>query len=91
MTRKSRLVGNVAVTIAIAPLSLPSRATEPQVPVMVGGEADLDACDAVGTVSGLKPTRGNTLSVRSGPGREHNRIDGLAPGTRVWLCDRKGA
>jgi hypothetical protein len=91
MTRKSRLVSNVPVIIAIALLSVPTRATEPQVPVMVGGEADLDACGAVGTVSGLKPTGGNSLSVRSGPGREQNRIDGLAPGTRVWLCDRQGA
>jgi hypothetical protein len=90
MTRKRRLVSNLVVAIAVAPLSVQSRAQEPQVPVMIGGEADLDACGAVGTVSGLKPTPGNTLSVRSGPGREQTRIDGLAPGTRVWLCDRRG-
>jgi hypothetical protein len=90
MTRRRRLAGVVAVAIAMALLSVPSRATEPEVPVMIGGDANLDACGAVGTVSGLKPTAGNTLSVRSGPGPEQERIDRLARGTRVWLCDRRG-
>ena len=91
MTRKGPMASTVGVAIAMALLSVHSRAKDPEVPVMIGGEADLDACGTVGTVSGLKPTRGNTLSVRSGPGREQDRIDGLAPGTRVWLCDRQGS
>jgi hypothetical protein len=60
------------------------------VPVMIGGERDLDACGAVGVVSGLDPKPASTLSVRSGPGPQFDRIDRLTSGTRVWLCDRKG-
>jgi hypothetical protein len=90
MTRKDRWVGMVTLAIAVALPSEQSRAKQPQVPVMIGGEADLDACGAVGTVSGLKPTPGNTLAVRSGPGREQDRIDSLPQGTRLWLCDRQG-
>ena len=59
------------------------------VPVLVGGEAKLDACSSTGTVSGLKPVPGNFLSVRTGPGVGYARTDKLYPGDRVWLCDRK--
>jgi len=38
------------------------------VPVMVGGEPDMDACPSGGTVTGLDPRGDGFLSVRSGPG-----------------------
>lgn len=60
------------------------------VPVMIGGEKELDACGATAVVSGLRRMEGNLLAVRRGPGLRYQQIDALAPGARVWLCDRKG-
>jgi hypothetical protein len=57
---------------------------------MIGGDLDLDACGAVGIVSGLDPKSSSALSVRSGPGRQFEAIDKLASGTRIWLCDHQG-
>lgn len=68
----------------------PSQAGPRPVPVMIGGEHDLDACGAVGVVSGLAPKPTSTLAVRSGPGPQFDRIDRLTSGSRVWLCDHKG-
>lgn len=61
-----------------------------RVPVMIGGERNLDACGATALVTGLQPVDGNLLAVRSGPGLHYSRINSLAPGARVWLCDHKG-
>jgi hypothetical protein len=90
MRDKLILVRVATMAIAICVTSVQPQASETRVSIMIGGEPHLDACGAVGVVSGLRPTPGNTLSVRSGPGHEYNRIDGLALGTRVWLCDRNG-
>src|SRR5215475_645071 len=68
----------------------PSQAGTRPVPVMIGGERDLDACGAVGVVSGLDAKAASTVAVRSGPGRQFERIARLTAGTRVWLCDHKG-
>jgi hypothetical protein len=57
------------------------------VPVRVGGEPNLDACATTGIVTGLKPTPGNYLAVRDGPGPAFERIHKLQLGDRVWLCD----
>ncbi len=59
-------------------------------PVLVGGEAQLDACGAVGQVTGLDPNGDNFLSVRTGPGVEFQRIDRLGPNQLVTLCDNAG-
>ncbi|MEO8161020.1 MAG: SH3 domain-containing protein [Arenimonas sp.] len=56
--------------------------------VTVGGEGKGGACPLQGSVSGLG--RGSTLTVRSGPGTGFARLDRLASGTRVFLCDRAG-
>ena len=55
-----------------------------QVPVSVGGEAELDAC-AVGVVRS-----GDGLPVHAGPAGTFGRIDQLEAGSRVWLCERVG-
>ena len=65
-------------------------AEESRVPVMIGGEAVLDACGSRGEVAGLKPVPGNTLTVRAGPGFNHPRLDELLPGAKVWICAREG-
>jgi hypothetical protein len=59
------------------------------VPVMVGGEAELDACGGTGLVSGLRPVPGNELVVRHGPGIGFAKVAALTAGTRVWLCDSR--
>jgi hypothetical protein len=56
------------------------------VPVMIGGDPHLDACGGIGVVSRVQ----STVTVRTGPGLNFGAVDRLGPGTRVWLCDRKG-
>jgi hypothetical protein len=55
--------------------------------VTFGGDAKGAACPLQGTVTGLK---NGTLAVRNGPGTNFERIDRLANGARVYLCDRAG-
>lgn len=59
----------------------------PDVPVMVGGSPDLDACDGVAVVHGLDPQGANRLAVRSGPGRGYRRIDRLGPRAELIVCE----
>lgn len=59
------------------------------VPVMVGGEAELDACGGTGLVSGLQAVPGNGLVVRRGPGIGYAKVAVLTAGARVWLCDSR--
>jgi hypothetical protein len=61
------------------------------VPVLVGGEVELDACGSVGIVSGLRGGQGNFISVRRGPGRSFREVGRLRPGDRVWMCDAREA
>ncbi len=61
------------------------------VPVMVGGEPDLDACGAVGVIRGISRNGDGFLAVRSGPGSKYKMIDKLyRNGERVTMCDDKG-
>lgn len=53
--------------------------------VMVGGSADAAACPVSGKIIGLKG--GSTLSVRAGPATQHARLDRLANGRAVHVCD----
>jgi len=59
----------------------------PKVPVRVGGEPDLDACN-LGIVKGLR--KNGFLAVRSGPSTKYRMIDRLYNGDRVYLCDTRG-
>jgi hypothetical protein len=60
------------------------------VPVVVGEGPDTDACGSVALVSGLDPKGANLLSVRSGPGVQHRRVDRVPTGQMVWVCGRQG-
>jgi hypothetical protein len=60
------------------------------VPVFVGGEPDLDACDSIGMVAGLDPYGDGFLAVRDGPSSEYRKIDELHNGDQVILCDQRG-
>jgi hypothetical protein len=59
-------------------------------PVMVGGEAALDACGGYGRVTGLDPNGHNALSVRTGPGTEFERRSKIGPDQDVWICETSG-
>jgi len=60
------------------------------VPVIVGGDADLDACGSVGEVYGLDPAGDGFLSVRAGPGTGYKELDRLHNADRVILCADHG-
>ena len=63
---------------------------ESRVPVMIGGEAESDACAGRGEVAGLKTVPGNTLTVRAGPGINYPRVGELLPGAKVLICTQQG-
>jgi hypothetical protein len=63
---------------------------ELDVPVMIGGAADSDACGASGKVTGLDPQGQGFLVVRSGPGLGYRRIATLRNGEVVFLCATAG-
>ena len=53
--------------------------------VIVGGDAATPACPVSGTVARLR--EGSTLNVRAGPGTDHERLDALRNGRRIFVCD----
>jgi hypothetical protein len=62
------------------------------VPVMAGGEEELDACGSAGRIVGLNPRGDGFLSVRSGPGgKPYREIDRLHNGNAVIVCDEQGS
>ncbi|MDP4593063.1 MAG: integron [Beijerinckiaceae bacterium] len=61
------------------------------VPVLVGGTADLDACQTVSQVQGLKRGGDGFLSVRSGPGPGFAERSRLRNGHRVYSCVSRGS
>ena len=71
------------LTIAAQPAGPP----RPAVPVMVGGEADYDACGSVMQVTGLNRRGQNYLSLRSGPATTARELARLRAGQFVWDCD----
>src|SRR5687767_12064938 len=50
------------------------------VPVMIGGDAALDACASTGIA------RGDGIEVRAGPGDAYPPVDALSPGTILSIC-----
>lgn len=86
----------VALTLAGAVLSLVAAgnvaplAADDGVPVMIGGEPDLDACASLGEVTGLDPKGENFLSVRTGPGVGFAAVDRLAAAAQVYICETRG-
>jgi len=60
-------------------------------PVLVGGDADYDACPTEGVVHRLDPNGDNFLAVRDGPGTQHRMLQKLFSGDRVHICSSSGA
>ena len=63
---------------------------QPEVPVVLGHEPDLDACGAIGVVAGLRAGGDGFLAVRGGPGTGYGKLDEITNGQTVFVCDRKG-
>jgi hypothetical protein len=81
-------LGTVLTAIAAGNASAESARID--VPIMIGGVKNLDAC-ANGKVTGLDPRGDGFLSVRSGPGgRPYREIDRLFNGHDVHLCGSRG-
>jgi hypothetical protein len=82
------LLGIGASLIAIFPL----HAEHPEAhPVRIGREGPvLDACVAIGRVSGLNPDGSEHLAVRIAPHEAAHEKSQLALATLVWLCDKEG-
>lgn len=70
---------------AVAAASAPAAASDGRMGVMVGGDRKTAACPVSGEIIGLKGR--STLSVRAGPGTQQARLDRLANGRRVFVCD----
>src|SRR5438132_1015418 len=80
----------LAATFA-APAPFASAQRRIDVPVILGGSPNLDACGGVGQIVGLDPYGDGFLSVRSGPGgRPYSEIDRLYNGNRVHVCGNRG-
>lgn len=67
-------------------LALAAAAAKPDVPVIVGVEAELDACGSWAEVSGLNPKGDGFLAVRSGPGADYPMRDRLRAGDAFFVC-----
>jgi hypothetical protein len=62
------------------------------VPVIVGGDATMDACATQGKVVGLDPKGDNFLSLRGGPGgKPFREVTRLHAGQVISICQEKGA
>ncbi len=59
-------------------------------PVVVGGEAETDACATLGQIVRLDPKCDNFLAVRGGPGSQRPELDRLGAGALVTICDERG-
>ena len=61
------------------------------VPVMIGGDPDLDACGGTGVIQGISSRGDGFLAVRSGPGTKYKMIDKFYRNRKkVSMCDDKG-
>jgi len=59
-------------------------------PVLVGGEADLDACGSVGEPMGLRSDGDNFLAVRAAPSSSAPIVFRLKSGQSFYMCDASG-
>jgi hypothetical protein len=89
---RSVLIGASAAVLLLAPLSAHSQQKDKiDVPIMLGGDGDLDACGGLGVIVGLDPKGDGFLSVQSGPGgRPYREIDRLYNGNSVHICGQRG-
>jgi hypothetical protein len=80
----------VGLVVAIHSPIAQEAGVRPNVPVVVGTNPRLDACAAVGVVTGLDPNGDGFLAVKSGPGLSYARIDKLYNGEQIFVCTVSG-
>jgi hypothetical protein len=92
VSKKQSVALNVmlAVALAAAPGLVAAQARN-DVPIMLGGTADEDACSGGGVIVGLDPRGDGFLSVRGGPGGNYAELDRLHNGNIVYICGARGA
>jgi hypothetical protein len=78
----------LGLAVAALIIALPSAALA--VPVMIGGDPDVDACPGMGEVTGLDPQGDDFLAVRDGPSTSYKKIDEVYQGDALYLCDKQG-
>ena len=86
----TQFVAIALATVIFSGLSETTSAQNYGVSVMVGGEAEYDACSSTGRVAGLNSNGDNFLAVRKGPAGSHQMIDKLYTGATVYMCDTEG-
>lgn len=89
---RTALIGVAALAALLAPQAVNSQLrAKIDVPVIIGGESDFDACGGSGIIVGLDPKGDGFLSVQSGPGgRPYREIDRLYNGNQVYICGERG-
>jgi hypothetical protein len=75
------IAGTPAIAVAQAKID---------VPIMLGGNSDEDACASAGVVAGLSPRGDGFLSVRSGPGGKYTEMDRVYNSNPVSICVSNG-
>ena len=78
----------IAATAATGIGAAPPAPLRPEVPVMVGGYDDLDACLSAVRVTGLDPKGDNYLSLRSRPSAKARELARLPAGQIMSSCAR---
>jgi hypothetical protein len=86
-----RMLGCAMVALMLAAGSVSAQdAVRPTPPLMLGGDAEYDACPSPGVVEGLNPRGDGFLSVRAGPSTDRREIDRLGNGVAVFICVIEG-
>ena len=83
----NRLMPLFPAAVAVALLASTLAVAAPRdVPVVVGEEAELDACGSWAKVKGLDPKGDGFLAVRGGPGSAYALRDRLREGDEFFVC-----
>lgn len=76
----------LACALLAAALPVAAKAPPAPLPVMVGGEAELDACPSVGEIVPLRKGGDGFVAVRAAPSVKARILDRLEPGRALLLC-----
>jgi hypothetical protein len=82
---------NVMLAAAIAAVpAMAAGQAKIDVPILLGGSMDEDACAGGGVIVGLDPRGDGFLSVRSGPAGNYAEMDRLYNSNVVYICGYRG-
>ena len=77
---------SIAAVVALAASAF-AMAAPRDVPIVVGEDAELDACTSWAKVKGLDPKGDGFLAVRGGPGAGYALRDRLREGDEFFVCN----